>query len=253
MVIAGLPAAALAYAVVAIFVGAFVRGYSGFGSSMIWVSSLTFVMPPAAVVPVVLTLEVLASAHLLPKAWPAVDWRSVGPLVLAAWAATPLGVWLLATIPARPMQGVISAVVLLAAAVLWTGFRLSRVPGRTAAIGAGVLSGVLNGSTSAGGPPIVIFYFSGPATMQATRASLIAYFLGSDAVGAGVAALSGLMTTESVLRIGLFLPPLLLGTALGSRRFLTTSPATFRRAALGLLMALGVAGLVRALASAAAS
>ncbi|MGQ0607925.1 MAG: sulfite exporter TauE/SafE family protein [Chloroflexota bacterium] len=245
--IAGLDGPTLAYAVLAIFAGAFVRGYSGFGSSMIWVSSLTLAMPPTMVVPVVLALEVLASAHLLPKAWSAVDWRSVAPLVLAASAATPLGVWLLATIPARPMQAVIAAVVLVAAIVLWTGYTFMRVPGRTVTIATGLVSGVINGSTSAGGPPIVIFYFSTPIGMHATRASLIAYFLFIDAMGVGVAALSGLVSTESLLRIGLLLPPLLVGTALGSRQFLKTSPATFRRAALVLLMALGIAGVVRAL------
>jgi uncharacterized membrane protein YfcA len=244
---AALDAGPLAYSALAIFVGAFVRGYSGFGSSMIWVSSLTLVMPPTAVVPVVLSLEVLASAHLLPRAWSSVDWRSVGPLVLAAWAATPIGVWLLATIPARPMQAAISAVVLIAAIVLWAGYRYPRAPKTVAALATGALSGVITGSTSAGGPPIVVFYFSTPLGMHATRASLIAYFLFSDAVAAGVAALSGLMTVDSVVRIGLFLPPLLLGTALGSRQFLRTSPAAFRRAALILLMALGIAGIIRAL------
>jgi hypothetical protein len=39
---------------------------------------------------------------------------------------------------------------------------------------------------------------------------------------------------------------MLVGTALGGRRFLGTSPEAFRRVALVLLATLGLAGLVRA-------
>lgn len=243
----GLDPATLAYACVAIFSGGFVRGYSGFGSSMIWVSSLTLVIPPAEIVPILLALEVIASLHLLPQAWSSVDWSSVGWLTISAWITTPLGVWLLATTPAREMQIAISLLVLASAVLLWRGYRMSRAPGKAATVTTGIMSGLLNGATSAGGPPVVIFYFSTPAGMNAQRASLIAYFLGSDAFGAIVAAMSGLVTSESLVRLALFVPAMLVGTALGGRRFLRTTPEAFRRAALVLLMALAVAGLVRAI------
>ena len=245
--IAGLDAPTLAYAWAAILVGGLVRGYSGFGSSMIWVTSLTLVLPPAAVVPVLLALEVLASVHLLPGAWSAVQWRTVWPLMLAAWVATPLGVWLLGRVPAREMSLAISASVLVGGALLWRGHALTRAPGPALTALVGAASGVLNGATSAGGPPVVLFYFASPAAIGVQRASLIAYFLGSDAVGVTAAALSGLVDAESVARIALFLPAMLVGTALGQRRFVRTTPEAFRRVALLLVMALGVAGLLRAL------
>ena len=246
-VIAGLDAPTLAYAAAAVFVGALVRGYTGFGSSMVWVSSLALVLPPAEVVPVILMLEVLASLHLLPKAWSAVQWSTVWPIMAAAWAATPAGIWLLTRVPATLMQAAISGVVLATSVLLWRGYALSRTPGMAATVTTGIVSGVLTGSTSAGGPPVVLFYLSTPAAVGVQRASLIAYFLGSDAVGAGAAALAGLVTADSFLRVGLLLPAMILGTALGNRRFLHTTPEAFRRAALALLLALGIAGLVRAL------
>lgn len=52
-----------------IFVGAVVRGFSGFGFSMIWVSGLTLVMPPAQAVPLILLSKVSTSLILLPGAW----------------------------------------------------------------------------------------------------------------------------------------------------------------------------------------
>jgi uncharacterized membrane protein YfcA len=247
LVIAGLEATTLAYAWAAIFVGGFIRGYTGFGSSMIWVSSLTQVMPAARVVPVILALEVLASAHLLPGAWPAVQWTTVWPLMLAAWLATPIGVWILARLSPAAMQLAISLVVLATAGLLWRGYTLRRMPGTPATLAIGAVSGVLTGSTSAGGPPLVMFYLSSPAGMAVQRASLIACFLGIDAVGVGIAALAGLVPAESVVLVALLLPAMLVGTALGDRRFLGTTPETFRRVALLLLAALGLAGILRAL------
>ena len=245
-VIAGLDAGTLAYAWAAIFVGGFVRGYSGFGSSMVWVTALTQVMPASRVVPIILVLEVLASVHLLPRAWKDVHWASVRPLMAAAWVATPIGVWALARLSPAAMQLAISAVVIATAVLLWRGYRLQRTLGTAATLALGAVSGVLTGATSANGPPLVIFYLSSPVAMAAQRASLIACFLGIDGVGAVMAALAGLVPWESIQQIALFLPAMLVGTALGGRRFLGTSPEAFRRVALLLLAALGLAGLVRA-------
>ncbi len=49
-IFAGLDAPTLAYALLVIFAAAVVRGYSGFGFSALIVTSLTLVLPPAAVV-----------------------------------------------------------------------------------------------------------------------------------------------------------------------------------------------------------
>src|SRR3546814_8595804 len=51
----------------ALFVGAVIRGFTGFGSSLVWVPSLSLILPPVAVIPVVYMLEFGASAHLLPR------------------------------------------------------------------------------------------------------------------------------------------------------------------------------------------
>ena len=81
--------ASIAFAVVVVFCGAFVRGYAGFGSSMIWVSSLSLVFPPILVIPAVFLLEIAVGANLLPKVWREVEWRSLRWLLAGAVVATP--------------------------------------------------------------------------------------------------------------------------------------------------------------------
>jgi uncharacterized membrane protein YfcA len=107
-------------------------------------------------------------------------------------------------------------------------------------------SGVLNGSFGIGGPPVILFYFSTPAAVSVSRASVIAYFLGTDLAGLGFLGLEGLVTWSSLIRFGLFVPALLVGVAVGHRSFQGADPAAFRRWVLRLLMLLAVLSALRA-------
>jgi uncharacterized membrane protein YfcA len=235
----GLSPLALDFALVAMFAGALIRGYSGFGSSMFWVTSVSLVVPPAEIVPTIYILEVLASAHLLPRAWAEVDWRSVRWMLLGALVATPAGVYLLATVPAAPI------VVLGAVLVLWRGLGPQRRLGPVATIATGAVSGLVNGATSAGGPPAVLYYLTSPVGASAMRASLIAYLLGTDVLATGFAAAEGLITWNTLYRSAAFFVVVWIGLALGQRWFVKTKPESFRRFVLALLGALALAGILR--------
>jgi len=244
----GLAVPALGYACIAVLLAAFVRGLTGFGSSLLWVSSLTLVLAPAEVVPMVLLFEVAASAALLPAVWRQVHWRSLAWVSAGMLAATPFGVTLLLALSADGLRLLIGLVVVVASLLLWRGPRASGPGGTAAALATGLASGLLNGSTAAGGPPVVLFYFAGGA-LAAGRASVIAYFLLSDALGAGIMASQGLVSEQVLWRWTAFLPLVGLGIWLGHRRFLRTSPELFRRFVLALLTLLGAALIVRAVAA----
>ena len=239
--------AVLTFAVAAVFVGSVVRGYSGFGSSMIWVSSLSLVLPPAVVVPTAYLLELTASVHLVPKVWSDVDWRSLRWLLAGAFAATPLGLYALVTIPAAPMRVAIAIVVLTASLLIWRGFALKSVPGSGPAAITGLLAGLLNGGTGIGGPPAILFYFSSPIPVGVSRASVIAFLFVVEIFAASVAAVGGLFTFDVLLRTLVLVPPVVIGIALGHRRFVRTDPKSFRGFAMVLLGALSVAIFVRAM------
>ena len=55
------------------------------------------------------------------------------------------------------------------------------------------MAGVLNGSMGIVGPPVILFYFSSPTGVVAGRASIVAYFIGTDSVGAAMFAAQGLI------------------------------------------------------------
>ena len=222
-----------------------IRGYSGFGFAMVAVTSMSFALPPAQVVPTVLILEVLASIRLVPQVWRDIDWFSLRWLLVGAFVATPFGVYLLATVPPAPMRISISLVVLAAAILLICGFAWKRMPGTTLTFTTGVACGILNGGAAIGGPPVILFYLSSPAGVKVSRASIIAYFFGMDTMSLAMAALQGLTTSETLLTTAVCLLPLLLGIGIGSRMFIKADQASFRRHVLVLLMILSIAGLLR--------
>ncbi len=237
----------LLYAVACIFGAAVVRGYSGFGFSMLAVVSLSLLLPPAQIVPSIFIMEVVASLHLLPGVWRDIHWRSLFWLTIGSLVGTPVGVYALAHVPAVPMTLALAVFVLLAAILLAQGYALKSLPGPAVTFTTGTASGLCNGGFGIGGPPVILFFFSSPAGAAAGRASLIAFFLITDVTALAWQGWSGLLSRTTVWNGVLFLPPLAAGVWLGNRGFMNANPVDFRRWVLRLLMLLAVLTGARAL------
>lgn len=245
----GFSAAQLAAIAAATLLAFVVRGVSGFGSSMVAIGALSLLLPPAQVVPAVLALELLSTAHLLPGVWRQVDWRSLRWVIAGCLLATPLGLRLLAELPTRPMRLVVSATLLAVALLMLSGLaqRLApaRTPGAWGALAAGAGSGLLNGAAGIGGPPVIVFYFATTGA-AVSRASLIAYFLVIDLWALAWAGGSGLLNHQGWPLILVALPFSLLGIWLGKHVYLRLDEARLRRLIWGLLAVLGAAGTASA-------
>jgi hypothetical protein len=228
----------VAYSIVCVFGAAIVRGYSGFGFSLVAITALSLALPPAEIVPSIFMLEIAASLHLLPSIWRDIHWRAIGLLLLGCAVATPIGVQLLAQVPAAPMRIAISLFVIVVVALLWRGFALKTMPGPVATLATGAASGLFNGAFGIGGPPVILFFFSSPAGVAVGRASVIAYFLGTDSIGLAFLTQAELTTWATLWRFLTFLPPLLVGVWLGARVFKHADPESFRRWVLRILVLL---------------
>jgi uncharacterized protein len=236
--------AGIAFGMACIFAAAVVRGYSGFGFSLLSITALSLFFEPRSIIPSIFILEVAASAHLMMSAWREVHWQSMRRLAAGCLLGTPAGVYILARVPAAPLTVALSVVVLLLAALLARGFVLRAMPGRTATVATGIASGLLNGSIGVGGPPVVMFFFGSPAGVATGRASMIAYFLFTDIVALAWQAHESLLNRDVLLRALVCAPALAAGVWLGNHAFAAGNPERFRQWVLRLLMAL--AGLTGA-------
>lgn len=237
--------AVLVYSIVCVFLAAIVRGYSGFGFSLLTITALSLVLAPAEIVPSIFMLEMAASLHLLPSIWTDVHWRSLLPLVIGCAIATPIGVFALARVPAAPMQIALAVFVMITTILFWRGFALSAIPGPAGSVAAGAASGLFNGAFGIGGPPAILFYFSTPAAHAVGRASLIAFFFATDAIGLVMLAREHLVTADAFERALVFIVPLIIGVWLGARAFKGADPVVFRKIVLVLLGILAALTLVK--------
>ena len=236
----------LALSCLIIFLAAIVRGFSGFGFSLLTITALSLFYPPVEIIPSIFMLELAASANLLPSIWKDIHWKSLGPLTVGCLVATPVGVWALAHVAPAPMQIALSIFVLVATYLMWRGFALKTMPGPIASTLAGAASGLSNGAFGIGGPPVILFYFASPAGNVAGRASLVAFFLATDIIGLANQSVHGLITWDTAVRALIFLPALLAGVWVGARSFKGTDPETFRKYVLGILAFLAVVILLKA-------
>jgi uncharacterized protein len=237
----------LAFACLIIFCAAIVRGFSGFGFSLLTITALSLIYAPAEIVPSIFMLEVAASLNLLPGIWKDIHWKSLLPLTTGCLIATPFGVWLLAHVPPAPMQLAISLFVLTATFLMWQGYALKSMPGTVASTAVGAASGLANGAFGIGGPPVVLFYFASPAGTIAGRASMIAFFIATDLIGLANQSVHGLITRDTMIRAAIYLPALLAGVWLGTRGFKNLDQALFRKYVLLILAGLALITLIKAL------
>mgnify|MGYP006301809683 FL=1 len=238
-----LPFPLMLYGLAVVLAAGLVRGYSGFGASMIIVLGLSLILPASRIVPAVLLLEIIASAYLLPAVFKQVDWRSLRILLVGVVLGTPLGVYVLANLPDRWMRVAIAVLVIMLVPLLWKGVSWKREPGLLPTLSTGLVSGITNGSAAIGGPPVVLFYLSSPKGATISRASLIAFFLVTDIIAAIACAWSGLLSFETVQLSASLLIPLLIGLVLGARSFFKTDVNLFRKRVLALLLVMALVTL----------
>jgi uncharacterized protein len=230
----------------AALLGGFVKGYAGFGLPAVVLTLGGLVTDPRGLVAPLLLVDLLVSAGQIASIRGHVEWRRVGLLSLGCLLGVPLGVWAVAQAGEDAARLAIGAFVLLMCAVLAAGWRLARVPGGPAWASLGVVSGVANGA-AVGGMPVAAFMAAQPIPAAAFRATNVAYFAFLDLWTLPVMWRAGLFTTQSLWTAALLLPVTALGLTLGNRRFARGDPGSFRRFAIGLLAALSVLAILRAL------
>lgn len=233
-----LPAGPIGAVAVVMVLGGLVRGFGGFGASMVWAAGMSLFLDPAVVVPTVLILEVAASVQMLPSVWRQVHWRSLGWMLAGVLIGLPVGTWVLVVAAERPLRLAIAVAIGAAAVLMATSRGRASLPGRPATVAVGSVSGVLNGAFAIGGPPAILMYFSSPQQVEAGRASLIAFFFCTDVLGIVVASTAGLVDGAVLGQSAALWPLSLVGIAGGALVHRRVGPDGLRNAALWLLLPL---------------
>ena len=219
------------------------RGFAGVGSGMLMAPFFVHLFGPVETVGIIILIEIVATAQLLPTVHHEIQWRTIAPMGLAAAALMPVGSWLLVSLDTANIQFGVSLLVTISATLLLTGWRYEGAKPLPATLGVGGLSGLLMALTSLGNPPVMLYLLSSTDTAATNRANFTGYFALTLVALIVMMTIGGLISTAVLGLVAALLPGFLVTTWLGSRMFRKSNEATYRRVALSILLCAGLYGM----------
>jgi uncharacterized membrane protein YfcA len=228
-----------------IFLASLVMGLTGFGIALVAMAFLPWLMSPVTAI-VLLTLYALVfSVAVVAQLWRDLTPRALVDLLVGTVVGTPLGVWVLASLPVSALNRLIGLVLVVVVVLEFRGAIPTRLVGRAWGLGAGFLSGLIGGAVGTPGPPVIVYATTqgwGPRTM---KANIMGFFVANQGVILAAYAWAGLLTREVALVAAAYALPALLGVGVGVALFGRLDPVRFRRVVFGLLLVSGLVLLVR--------
>jgi uncharacterized protein len=234
--------AAIAICAVA-FVSGTARGFSGFGSALIFMPLASSIADPRLVAALLLIIDFVAAAPLLPGAWEKADRKATAIIVFGALIGVPIGTYFLSRLEPVTTRWIISAFVFALLLLLLSGWRYRGKDHAAVSIGIGGLSGFCSGLAQTGGPPIVGYWLGRPIPSVVARANIVLFFGASDLFSAISYAAAGLITMDAILFAIVVGPVYAVGVWFGASLFGKASETVFRAICYALIAAAVIFGL----------
>src|SRR6195256_2739051 len=136
--------AAIAICAIALVSGT-ARGFSGFGAALIFMPLASSMVAPRLVAALLLVIDFVAAAPLVPNAWKHADRKATAVMVFGALIGVPIGTYFLSRLEPVTTRWIISAFVLALLLLLLSGWRYRGQDHTAVSIGIGGLSGFCSG------------------------------------------------------------------------------------------------------------
>ncbi len=225
----------LAAAIAVALVSGLVRGFSGFGSALIYVPLMAAIYEPRIAALTLLIVDFTASAPFTVPLTRRCNWREVAPVSIAAICTIPLGVAALEFLDPEILRWFIAILVTTLLAVLASGWRYRSAPTVPASVGVGLVAGLGAGAAQIAGPAAIIYWLGGPNSAQVIRANLMVYFAILAIVSAIAYSIRGLFTADVLILSLLLGPVFIVAMALGAYLFRGASDQAYRRVAYAII------------------
>ncbi len=234
----GLPLLVLACALAGM-----VRGFTGFGTAMVFMPIAALVLEPVWAIAAMLTFDVVGAAPLQKKAIQDGEPHDVMLLILGAVFGLPVGVYLLTLMDPVVFRWLVSCLSLVLLVLLMSGWRYRNPLNALCTSLVGAVGGFLCGVAALPGPPIILSYMSSPRPAKVIRGNTMLYLFVVDIMTFIVFGLKGLLVMIPIV-IGLFLSvPYMVAALAGQRIFDPEKDYLYRGVAYVLIAVSAVAGL----------
>lgn len=236
-------------AVLAVTAASFVRGLTGFGFAIVAMPLLALVYPPALAVPIATLLQIPSGLPTVLRDWDDTNFRAAGIAWIGGMPALIPGVFLLGVLPADVMRLIVGGAVIFSTVALAMGRKLYRDPKPYELVGAGALSGLMQGAVAMAGPPIILLILASSWSAARCRATLSFTFLLLGTASLVFGTLHGIVNKESLVIAIVTVPGLLLGQAIGAYLFVRIDGQRYRSVSTICVAVAGLLVVVRGLMS----
>lgn len=237
------PSGPLAATLLAALAAGLSRGFSGFGSALIFIPLGSAALGPRAAATLFLIVDNLTTLPLIPPAWRIAARREIAVMAAGALVGAPFGAALLLNLDPVLLRWGMCLLVALMLALLASGWRYHGKPRFGLSVAVGVVSGFCSGAAQMGGPPVIAYWLGGAVPAIRVRANIVLFFAVTGLISAVVYGIGGLLNTQLLLTAVLMAPIYGAGVWAGSRLFGFASEAAFRRACFVLIALAALLGL----------
>lgn len=220
-----------AFAAAIALLAGLVRGFTGFGSALVYVPLISAIYEPRVAAATILLMDTICSVPWTIKAAPQANWRELWPVSLTALLSIPLGVALLIYVDPLILRWVIALLVAVAVAALVSGWRYHGRPTLPASIAVGIASGIGGGSVQIAAPPLLVFWLGGQSNAATIRANIMMCLQFSGLLSIAIYSVTGVLNANILVLALLLGIPFFAAIGVGANRFRGVSDHGYRRIA----------------------
>lgn len=220
-----------------------VRGFSGFGTAMIYLPFAAQVVPPLWAILTLMAMDVIGPIPLVKPALKDAQRRDLALLLFGALCMLPVGLALLSTISPETYRYIVSCISIVLLICLVFGLRYNGKMSLPLIAGIGGLSGLSGGLGGVPGPPVILFYMASTLPVKVVRANMLLFLFFGDFLIVGIIGLRGELVLAPLV-IGLLMAvPNGIGNLIGAAIFNPDKAGVYKGVAYIVIGASAIMGL----------
>ncbi|SHJ76377.1 sulfite exporter TauE/SafE family protein [Paramaledivibacter caminithermalis] len=232
---------------IVIFSAGLVQGATSFGFSLLSVPLLSIFLPLKIIVPMLVIYSFIMNSIILYQIREYVKLKRISLLIISAVIATPIGANLLINLDESILKIIVGVIVTISSILFHFGYKIKVDNEKLAYVPVGIVSGLLNGSVSISGPPVILFLTNQGTEKQVFRATLTAYFWILNIMTIAIFIYKKLITIEVLKFTSYLLPALIVGVLIGVKLGNKVEEETFKKLTTVLIVIMGILSIISGL------
>lgn len=235
------------YSAVVMLLGGIVQGAVGFGFSLLMLPMISIYVPLKELIPISVLCSLPINLMVLWDARKSIKPKEIALMIICGIIFVPVGVYILKSADKNVLSAIIGFAIIVTSLSQIFGIKI-RIKNEKAAFGiVGALSGIMNGSVSLSGPPIVLFFANQRESKNSTRGNFSLYAFITNIFVIISMTYSDVMHTSDFWKSISYYPFLIIGVFIGILISSRINEKLFRQLALGMLCCIGLWTISKAL------